>query len=104
MPHAVLIMTSPGDQRVSGLPWVRVGCLPRRHPAAEQRSSEPPVVTAGVVDLIGLLVAGGDEGLVEADRPLRLGSGQRADTLADLLQVPGARPRPRFGDVVARTP
>src|SRR5216683_637418 len=48
-------------------------CLPSGHPAGEQAAAEHAEIPARVIDLVGLLIASGDERLVQPDGAFRVG-------------------------------
>jgi hypothetical protein len=67
-PESVLVVGHPGEQPGHSVRRIRGSRLTGDYPAGEQAATERAEAPAGVVHLLGLLIAGGDEGLVKADR------------------------------------
>src|SRR5439155_15843383 len=85
--EAVLVGVHPAQQPACGLLWPSAGGLAGRDPAADQGLGERAEAAAGVVDLLGLLVASGQEGLVQRGRPDGLAGDEPADARRDLFEA-----------------
>src|ERR1035441_9155754 len=72
---------------------VRVGarCLPGFDPSADKAGHELSQVSARIVELFGLLVAAGEESLVEGGSACRVGCNELRDLGGDLFQPPRER-------------
>ena len=81
------VIVHPPEQAGRRLVRVGAGRLPGLDPAAEELADELPEAAARVVDLLGLLVAAGEERLVEGDGSGRIAAGQLGDLGRDLIEV-----------------
>src|ERR1035438_5005935 len=98
-PEPILVPRHPPKQPGHGVGRPGGGCLPGGHPAGEQAAAEHAEIPARVIDLVGLLIAGGDERLVEPDGAFRVGL---RDPRGDRFELVDKGEGRVFGDAAAK--
>jgi hypothetical protein len=81
------IVRHPIEQQLRGLLRVGPGRLSSLDPAAVEIHDERPEVAARVVQLLGLLVAAGEKGLIEAHGPPGAGRDEPSQLTGDRLEA-----------------
>jgi hypothetical protein len=86
---------------MDGIVGIGLCALARFDPETEKILDEHPEGPAGVIDLVGLFVAGRDESFAEPYGSARLGLEQTLDLILDFLEVIDEVPGSAIGDEAA---
>lgn len=87
MTEAVVIVVHAGEQACGGCRGVGTICLAGRDPPAIQVEDELPEAAAGVIELLDLHMARGQESLVQGDGARRIAVDELGNPGRDLLEV-----------------